>query len=430
MSRDQNTSHRGDILVVDDRADNLRLLSTMLSEQDYKVRKVIKGELTLDVAQINPPDLILLDIMMPNINGFEVCQQLKASERTCMIPVIFLSASNETLDKVKAFSVGGEDYITKPFEIQEVVARIEHQLHIVRLQRQLRDQNYQLQAEITERQKAEAALQQINDELEERVQQRTVELTHANQQLQEIGQKLQLSLTQEQKLSQLKSQIITTISHEYRTPMAVISSSVGVLEDYADRLKGELRHKHFKRIQKAIQRMTELIDDVIFINQLEFEKLAPNLEVVDLEKLVNEAIFEVSSETSQAIKVSIDSACEWPISDRLLLMKILLNLLNNATKFSSPNSSINLEISCPPKQLLLTVTDSGIGIPKEDLGRIFESFYRARNTNNIQGIGLGLSIVKKCVSLLDGKLLVSSTLDSGTTVKVSLPQLESIPSGI
>jgi two-component system, sensor histidine kinase and response regulator len=294
---DSSASYKGDILLVDDRADNLRLLSTMLAEQGYKVRKVIKGELTIEVVQVNPPDLILLDILMPKINGFEVCQQLKADPLTQAIPVIFISALDEPLDKVKAFAVGGTDYITKPFEIQEVAARIEHQLHIVRLQKQLQDQNKQLHVEVAERQKAEITIQRINEELEERVDQRTAELTQANRQLQQLGQKLQASLAQEQKLSQLKSHLITTISHEYRTPMAVISSSTGILEEYLDKLTSEQRRKHFVRIQAAIQRMTDLIDDVFFLNQLEFENYQLDLNKVDLSEITGEIIAEIKSST-------------------------------------------------------------------------------------------------------------------------------------
>ena len=220
-----NSSYKGDILVVDDRADNLRLLSTMLSDQGYKVRKLIKGEMTFDVAQVNPPDLILLDIFMPVMSGFEVCQQLKADDRTSHIPIIFLSASDEPLDKVKAFAVGGQDYITKPFEINEVLARIEHQLRILALQKQMQAQNQRLLAEVAERLKAEAALRQMNDDLDERVRQRTAELTQTNQQLQWMRQKLEQALAQEQELNRLRSRVITTISHEYRTPLGIISSS-------------------------------------------------------------------------------------------------------------------------------------------------------------------------------------------------------------
>lgn len=149
---------KANILVVDDKPDNLRLLSAMLAQLGYEVRKVINGQTALKTAQAAPPDLILLDIMMPDMNGYEVCQHLKASVQTRDVPVIFISALDEVLDKVKAFAVGGVDYITKPFSEEEVFARVENNLTIRRLQKQLGEQNARLQQEICYRQKAEEKL--------------------------------------------------------------------------------------------------------------------------------------------------------------------------------------------------------------------------------------------------------------------------------
>jgi len=165
MNTNQPTPYKADILVVDDKPDNLRLLSTMLTEQGYKVRKVISGELALKACQIMPPDLILLDINMPNMNGYMVCKQLKSWSQTQDIPVIFISALDGVIDKVEAFSHGGADYITKPFEIQEVLARVKNQLTIRQLQKKLQQQNSLLSQEIQERQRAEAELQKVNKEL-------------------------------------------------------------------------------------------------------------------------------------------------------------------------------------------------------------------------------------------------------------------------
>lgn len=149
---------KANILVVDDTLDNLRLLMGMLSKQGYVVRPAPNGSLALTAAQSDPPDLILLDIKMPEKDGYQVCQELKADRRTSDIPVIFLSALDEVFDKVKAFAVGGVDYITKPFQFEEVLARIENQLTIRNLQRQLKAQNTQLQQELEERAAIEEAL--------------------------------------------------------------------------------------------------------------------------------------------------------------------------------------------------------------------------------------------------------------------------------
>jgi len=154
-----------DILIVDDMPDNLRLLSTMLTCYGYHVRKAINGQLALQGAELSPPDLILLDINMPKMNGYQVCEKLKLSEKTKDIPVIFISALDDVMEKVKAFEVGGVDYITKPFQIEEVLARVQNQLSLRLLQsqlqlqaRELHDRNSRLQQEIAERQRAEESI--------------------------------------------------------------------------------------------------------------------------------------------------------------------------------------------------------------------------------------------------------------------------------
>lgn len=157
------------ILVVDDTLDNLRLLAKMLESHQYTVFKALNGKMALQVVQHNPPDLILLDINMPQMSGFEVCQRLRASEKTAHIPVIFISALDLIQDKVRAFEVGGQDYITKPFQELEVLARITNQLLI-------RQQQQQLQTEIQERERAVAEVQRLNMDLERRVKARTLEL--------------------------------------------------------------------------------------------------------------------------------------------------------------------------------------------------------------------------------------------------------------
>ncbi|MCA1993367.1 MAG: response regulator [Coleofasciculus sp. S288] len=151
-------SSKGNILAVDDTPTNLSLLTEILAKQGYKVRVATSGNLALKSVELAPPDLILLDIRMPEMDGYEVCERLKGDERTKDIPVVFISASDEVFNKVKAFSVGGVDYITKPFQLAEVVARVENQLSIRRLQKQLAEENTRLSQEIGRRQQAEAAL--------------------------------------------------------------------------------------------------------------------------------------------------------------------------------------------------------------------------------------------------------------------------------
>ncbi|MEM6437263.1 MAG: adenylate/guanylate cyclase domain-containing protein [Cyanobacteria bacterium P01_D01_bin.115] len=157
----KDVNQQATLLIVDDTPDNLRLLSTALSDHGYAVRSAINGALAINSAQIIKPDLILLDIMMPGLDGYEVCKRLKADPKTSDIPIIFISALNDGIDKVKAFSVGGVDYITKPVQIDEVLARIQHQIKIWNLQKRLEDQSLRLQEEISQRQQADARSRQL-----------------------------------------------------------------------------------------------------------------------------------------------------------------------------------------------------------------------------------------------------------------------------
>ncbi|MBN3960927.1 diguanylate cyclase [Nostoc sp. NMS8] len=155
------------ILVVDDTPDNLRLLAKILELQGYTIRKSINGRMALQAAERHPPDLILLDINMPEMNGYEVCQQLKASKTTDQIPIIFISALDQINDKLQAFELGGQDYITKPFQELEVLMRVRNQLLIKQQHQELIEQNQRLKHEIQERLKAEAEVRQLSltDEL-------------------------------------------------------------------------------------------------------------------------------------------------------------------------------------------------------------------------------------------------------------------------
>ncbi len=172
----QSPVEKGNILIVDDQLDNLRVLSTILTEQGYQVRKALNGQMALMACQTLPPDLILLDINMPDINGYEVCQRLKANTVTSSIPVIFISVLDDVIDKVKGINVGGVDYITKPFQFDEVVARVHSQITIQHLQnklqltnRKLLEQNALLVSEVEKRRLAEAALKEANKKLQDLV---------------------------------------------------------------------------------------------------------------------------------------------------------------------------------------------------------------------------------------------------------------------
>ena len=178
---------KGSILTIDDDPNVLEAISGILEESGYEVHRTLEGQAAVEIAKATAPDLILLDIMLSGISGYDVCRNLKAIEETCEIPVIFLSALGQSLDKVKAFQAGGADYITKPFNLDETLARVAHQITIRRQQKQLLHQNQQLQQEIEERKQAQAALQRSNQELQQEIHQRQ----QAEANLRESQEKLQ-----------------------------------------------------------------------------------------------------------------------------------------------------------------------------------------------------------------------------------------------
>lgn len=237
MSHEPSTT--GDILIVDDTPDNLRLLSTMLSERGYKVRSVINGSSALMGAQAQPPDLILLDVNMPGMNGYEVCRLLKDQAQTIDIPVIFISASHEVIDKVKAFSVGGVDYICKPFQVAEVLVRIETQLSIRRLQAKLqqalaqeRSLNQQIEAMAAIEERNRIA-REIHDSLGHSLTALTVQLQAAVSVIQTDPTQAQVFLTQAYQLSKTAMQEVRQSVKALRVDQPAQQSLEATISDLA-----------------------------------------------------------------------------------------------------------------------------------------------------------------------------------------------------
>jgi signal transduction histidine kinase len=238
------------------------------------------------------------------------------------------------------------------------------------------------------------------------------------------------ALLQEKELNSLKTRFITTASHEFRTPLGIIASSTGILEDYDRKLDRPKKLKHWLRIQSAVKNMTTLLEDVLLIYQADAGRIECKRSSLDLIAFCHELIEEI--EISSNAEGRFKFTANYPASDlcddvaivnvdRKLLRQILTNLLSNAIKYSFPNTEIKLDLMLDSEQLIFQIKDSGIGISKEDRERLFESFHRGTNVDNIQGTGLGLSIVKRCVEVHGGKIDLRSTVNVGTTFTVSLP---------
>ena len=399
----KNLHKQAIILVVDDNPTNLEILDHALTQEGYKVRIEAEGLNVIKQARLSIPDLILLDIMLPDLNGFEVCKQLKADPLTEGIPIIFMTALADPVDKVKGLNLGAVDYITKPFQKEELLARVRGHVQLRQLNKTLELQNQQLI--------------ELKNELENRVAERTAELSQA--------------LEKEKELNQLKSRFITMASHEFRTPLAIISSSSGILQNFSDRLSEKRKQEHLETIQNTIKHIIQVLDDVLMINQAEAEKIEVKLEPLDIIKFCRHLKEEIeASFISHEIDFYIDLGDEifnnyqLVLVDKKLLRQIITNLLTNAIKYSPDHNLVNFSLSRKDNQLIFKISDYGIGIPAADQIHLFEYFQRGSNVGTLPGTGLGLSIVKKCVDLHQGEITLDSELGKGTVFTVILPFLK------
>lgn len=258
-SAEMPPANGGNILIVDDTPDNLVFLATLLTDAGYSVRKVISGQMGINAAQAEAPDLVLLDILMPGMSGYEVCQQMKASELTRDVPVIFLSALDEELDKVQAFQIGAVDYITKPFQVVEVLARIETHLKIGRLQAQLQQQNARLQQEINSRTAAESAVQILNQGLEARIQERITLLKADHTELMQQKTALETALSQERQQNARKTQQQNAAVAALQTAIARIQPALKQIRQTASTQQTAPLHQ----IESATQRLIELLQELL-----------------------------------------------------------------------------------------------------------------------------------------------------------------------
>lgn len=365
------------ILVIDDNPRNLDVLAELLDRQDVVVLFALDGQSGIQRAQDGRPELILLDIMMPDIDGFETCRQLKLHDKTKDIPVIFMTALTDTTDKVKGFQLGAVDYITKPIQPEEVLARIHTHLKIQRLQQDLSAKNKELQR----------------------------------------------ALRREKELNTLKSRFISIASHEFRTPLATIQITTDSIKRYGERMSAEKKTAGLERIKSAVKRMNALLNDVLLLSRVEAEIHEFNPTPTDARILCEQVIHEFRSmtEESHSIKFSMKGQDFQMVVDPKLLHYILSNLLSNAMKYSPPNSQVSVDLIREDQNMILQIQDQGIGISAEDQQHLFDAFHRGHNVGEVSGTGLGLSIVKQFVDLHDGTISVQSVLNQGTTFTLMLP---------
>ena len=424
MNNHQSGMPLGNILVVDDTAENLRLLSTMLTQSGYAPRCVINGKMALRACNSNPPDLILLDIMMPEMNGYEVCQHLKLEAKTREIPVIFISAKDEVFDKVNAFAVGGVDYISKPFQFEEVLARIESHLSLRNLQKQLKEQNVLLQEEITSRLAVEKTLQEKNLILQQEIStRRAVEKALQEQNLvlqQEISNRQRAEsalLKSNQELARSNAeleQFAYVASHDLQAPLATIASYAQLLEKrYKDQLDSKAS-KFIDNIVHGCTRMQTLIDDL-----LEYSRVGRSrkpFQLTDCNHAVEQALANLQGAIRQTQAVVTYSELPAVMGDISQLVQLFQNLVGNSIKYRHDAPPVVHITACKQeKDWLFSVSDNGIGIATQHQARIFQIFQRLHTQKEYSGTGIGLAICQKIVERHGGYIWVESQPGQGST---------------
>ena len=354
----------GDVLVVDDSPENLNLLAGMLRQDGHKVRAFLSGPMAIEKAKVAPPDLILLDVEMPDMNGYEVCQEFKRHEVLHHVPVLFISALSDTADKLRGFTAGGVDYIAKPFEAAEVRARVEAHLTIHRLRQDLTRQN---------------------DEL--------------------------------RRLESLRDSLTHMIVHDLRSPLTSILGYLGLLEAGTDLPTDKVR-MYAKEAEHGVSAMLGIINSLLDVNALEAGQMKLHTDTHDLRDVAAHALKPL-----EGLTVGRDVSLQLPDHpvparcDAQVMERVIMNLLGNALKFTPKNGSIVVAVSRGDRHGRLEIRDTGRGIPPEYLERVFDKFQQveARRERKMYSTGLGLTFCKLAVEAHGGRIGVDSTVGVGST---------------
>jgi two-component system sensor histidine kinase/response regulator len=379
---DNEMNPKPTLLIVDDEERNIRLLKALLAPQNYNLREAINGEQALRGIAEEPPDMVLLDVMMPKINGFEVCRRLKQDEKTKTIPVILVTALSEKQDRVQALEAGADDFISKPVDQTELTVRVKSLLRI---------KSYQ-------------------DEISDRL----LEIAAKNARLLE--------------LEKVRDGLSHMIVHDLRSPLTAISTYLQLSALDAENLS-EPQQKRVDRCLFFCQELERMIQTLLDISKMEEGKMHLNREAIDLSEMVGE-VLERFTPTVEERKIALSFSGNGDIPkialDRSILKRVITNLVDNAIRYTPKGGAIAVSLDSAPWEevVCLSVKDSGSGLPAEYHQKIFDKFEQVRlkkDGDRAGSSGLGLTFCKLAVEAHGGKIWVESEgLGKGCTFLIQL----------
>jgi len=379
------------ILIVDDNSKNLQVLATTLKQQDYEVEFAVDGKTALEWLNSNDFDLILLDIMMPGMNGFEVCKVIREDLRKDT-PIIFLTAETEKEDLVKGFNLGAQDYITKPFNTEELLARVKTHLDLKYNKEQLLI---------------------LNQSLEEKVNERTRELNLSNRKLIEANEKLL-------ELDKNKAEFLKMISHTIRTPLNGILAPVQLIKD---QVESNEANELIDILHESVLRLERFSSNALLITRLKTNPDKLYRQDTELNGLIQSSLDELKESINEKeIRVFQNlPGGENIISGELdLLKKCFVEILDNAVKYSEQGSRIEIIATDEDNQFTCEVKDYGKGFPQKSLDSLFELFSPGEEYVD-QNLGLGLGMAKLIMNAHSGRIEVENQNGNGALVKLTFP---------
>jgi signal transduction histidine kinase len=383
-----STTAAATVLVVDDEPQNLEVLQGFLQMEGFNVLTAEDGETALVSLPGNQPDLVLLDVRLPGLDGFEVCRRIKEDPATAFVPVVMVTALQSTQERVRGAAAGADEFLSKPFDHVELVTRVKA---LVRSKRY--------------HDRVTAA----NTELERRVAERTAELERALAELRD--------------LDHLKSQFITNVSHELRTPLQHVKGYIDLLADGA---MGNLTLKQAEGLtlaQEAVARLEKVVYDIVDFSTLDESALVfEPIYLLDVCRSVINGYLTMANRRKVSLTLSMAADVPLVTGDRLAITRVLGHLLDNAIKFGPANQVVQIQVDKRGERVRLAVRDHGPGLAPADIDRIFDVFYQVDGsaTRKAGGLGVGLALVRKLVEAHGSQVTVRSELGKGSTFSFEL----------